>query len=52
MDTTTRQTRARAIKRTTLVGAVINLVLAALKICGGLDRPISRADRGRYPLVV
>ncbi|MEA3638374.1 MAG: cation diffusion facilitator family transporter [Lamprobacter sp.] len=35
MDTTARQARAGAIKRTTLVGAVINLLLSAIKITAG-----------------
>lgn len=35
MEISERQIRAQAIKRTTLVGAVVNLLLAALKILAG-----------------
>jgi len=35
MDTQSREARARAIKQTTLVGALINLLLSALKITVG-----------------
>ncbi|MEA1052579.1 cation diffusion facilitator family transporter [Lamprobacter modestohalophilus] len=35
MDTIARQARARAIKRTSVVGAVINLLLSAIKIAAG-----------------
>lgn len=35
MDTTTRQVRSSAIKHTTLVGAVINLLLSVVKIAAG-----------------
>ena len=35
MDTTARQARSSAIKHTTLVGAVINLLLSVLKIAAG-----------------
>ncbi len=35
MDTTARQARASAIKKTTLVGAVINLLLSVIKIAVG-----------------
>lgn len=35
MDNDERQERAQAIKRTTIVGAIINLILSALKIAAG-----------------
>ncbi len=36
MDINSRQARAQAIKRTTLVGAIVNLLLSAVKIVAGV----------------